>query len=96
MESLTSIEDTLRGAYGVCFLSPITLHGRMYRAKEHGQKGPKEIWSKENHPSETRRSEAVALRRRSVAAAVTAGASAIRLAIVTAVMTPSKVLIDFG
>lgn len=35
LESQSAIEETLKGAYGVCFVSPITLHGRMCRAKEH-------------------------------------------------------------
>ena len=35
LESSKDIEMALKGAYGVCFLSPITLNGRMYRANEH-------------------------------------------------------------
>jgi uncharacterized protein YbjT (DUF2867 family) len=35
LESAKDIETALKGAYGVCFLSPITLNGRMYRGKEH-------------------------------------------------------------
>lgn len=35
LESSKDIEEVLKGAYGVCFLSPITLSGRMYRANEH-------------------------------------------------------------
>jgi len=35
LDSGQAIEASLAGAYGVCFLSPITMRGRMYRGPQH-------------------------------------------------------------
>ncbi|HYG76989.1 MAG TPA: NmrA family NAD(P)-binding protein [Planctomycetota bacterium] len=35
LDSAKAIEGALEGAYGVCFLSPITMKGRMYRSAQH-------------------------------------------------------------
>jgi uncharacterized protein YbjT (DUF2867 family) len=37
MDSADALKSTLQGCYGVCFLSPITMDGRLYRARQHVQ-----------------------------------------------------------
>ena len=35
LDSMDALKSTLQGAYGVCFVSPISMEGRIYRAAQH-------------------------------------------------------------